>query len=293
MSGPRGLRPPTSPSHRSPPPPMTVRAAPRLNVPLQPWKPPMDELCISKQMGAEVRFDHIRRCVLKRGNRVRPNEETALRLVKKYTTIPVPEVYDSEYTTKNRDAYGQIWMQSFGGEELDEIWDDLDDATKERLCHELWGFVKQLRNIPKPPELAHLYQCSADGSACQDVLLEDLTDPPVPILDDESLRNRINERYLHCNGASYRENLLDYLPRSNVSVFTHADMAPRNVMVDPITRKINVLLDWEFAGWYPDYWEYAKMQVQWGREDYMRWMEKTRPQDWDIIGIHKAKRVLF
>ncbi|KAI0543202.1 kinase-like domain-containing protein [Xylaria digitata] len=183
-------------------------------------------------------------------------------------------------------------MEHLPGSPLNETWGDLDSLTKERICKELWDFVKQLRNIPKPPELKNLYQCGADSSACQDVLLRDLSSPPVPLLNDESLRNRINEHYLHHNGGSYGENLLDYLPSSNIAVFTHADLAPRNVLVDK-SGTITGLVDWEFAGWYPDYWEYAKTQVQWGKKDYMAWMDQTKPQDWDITGIHKAKRVLF
>ncbi|GAP84261.1 putative phosphotransferase family protein [Rosellinia necatrix] len=250
-----------------------------------------DPNIISKQWGAEVRLD----CgdVLKRGYRVTKNEEAALRIVKEHTTIPVPEVYSSQYAIIRGQMWGQIWMEHLPGRPLNELWDELEGPTKERICNEVWGFVQQLRNIPKPPELEQFYQCGADGSASMDVLLDDLNYPPSPIWDDDSLVTRINERYLYCNGGSYGENLLDYLPRSNLaSVFTHADLAPRNILVDE-SCNITGLVDWESAGWYPEYWEYAKTQVQWKAEDFMVWMNKTRPQDWDITGILKAKRVLF
>lgn len=41
------------------------------------------------------------------------------------------------------------------------------------------------------------------------------------------------------------------------TVFTHADIAPRNIMIDE-QNKVTGILDWEYAGWYPDYWEYAQ-----------------------------------
>jgi Ser/Thr protein kinase RdoA (MazF antagonist) len=41
--------------------------------------------------------------------------------------------------------------------------------------------------------------------------------------------------------------------------YTHADLAPRNIMVDPKAGKITGIIDWEFGGWYPEYWEYTKM----------------------------------
>lgn len=38
-------------------------------------------------------------------------------------------------------------------------------------------------------------------------------------------------------------------------VFTHGDIATRNILVSG--GKVVGLLDWEFAGWYPAYWEYV------------------------------------
>ena len=82
------------------------------------------------------------------------------------------------------------------------------------------------------------------------------------------------------------------LPRSECSVFTHADIAPRNVMVDE-QNMVTGILDWESAGWYPDYWEYAQIMrpAFWG--DWSVWMEKTAPQRWDLEGINASRKVLF
>lgn len=41
-------------------------------------------------------------------------------------------------------------------------------------------------------------------------------------------------------------------------VFTHADLNLRNILVDEMGR-ISGIVDWECAGWYPEYWEYSKM----------------------------------
>lgn len=41
--------------------------------------------------------------------------------------------------------------------------------------------------------------------------------------------------------------------------FCHADLAPRNILADAKTGKITAIVDWEFGGWYPEYWEYTKM----------------------------------
>ncbi|KAJ5753259.1 hypothetical protein N7520_010176 [Penicillium odoratum] len=63
------------------------------------------------------------------------------------------------------------------------------------------------------------------------------------------------------------------LPRSEHSVFTHGDIAPRNVMVDE-KGNVSGILDWETAMWYPDDWEHAQIMrpAFWG--DLSLWMEK-------------------
>lgn len=40
-------------------------------------------------------------------------------------------------------------------------------------------------------------------------------------------------------------------------VFTHGDLAPRNIMVSD-DASITGIVDWEDAGWYPEHWELVK-----------------------------------
>ncbi|KAI0032374.1 hypothetical protein K488DRAFT_33700, partial [Vararia minispora EC-137] len=42
--------------------------------------------------------------------------------------------------------------------------------------------------------------------------------------------------------------------------FTHGDLVPKNIMVDPSDGyRITGILDWENAGFYPSFWEYCRM----------------------------------
>ena len=55
------------------------------------------------------------------------------------------------------------------------------------------------------------------------------------------------------------------LPQKNNStghkiVFTHGDLAPRNIMISK-DFVITGIIDWEYGGWYPEYWEYVKAKV--------------------------------
>jgi len=246
---------------------------------------------LSKQPGATI-TEIDPGVVRKNGDRVTRNEEAALRLVKEETTVPVPELYGADYFIIQGEEYGNFLMDLVDGCTLQSQWDSFGDSTKDRICREIWGIVEQLRRIAPPASFSHLFQYGADGSPSKDVLLKDLHDPPAPIETDDALRARILERYRHYNGESFPENLPDHLPRSSASVFTHGDLTPRNIMLDSSGR-ITGILDWELAGWYPDYWEYANIQKPSNDWDWMKWMDRTKPREWDITGIAMARRVLF
>ena len=253
-------------------------------------------IVLAKQMGRLVpEWDFS--WVTKTGFGVRRPEVEAMRLVFKHTDVPVPEVIFTNFSpegeeTDLNDPEGMIGMTIIPGITLEKKWDMLDDEAKESICLQLWDLISKIRNIPRPQGVVGLYQCLADGSLSRDPMLEDLQKPGRPLLSDSELRSRIYERYLHCGGTRYENQLLDMLPTSEHSVFTHADIAPRNVMVDE-QNNVTGILDWEWAGWYPEYWEYAQIMrpAFWG--GWSVWMEKTAPRRWHLRGINAARKVLF
>ena len=204
--------------------------------------------------------------VCKSGTRVRYGEEVAMRLVKQHTSVPVPKIL-WPFSRNYEPGKGHIGMTFVRGFTLESKWDGLDESNKERICLEIWTMIAQWRRIPCPPHLAHLYQCLADGSpATTDPLLKDDEDPPRPLYTDEAVRVRIHQRYFRYNGQRYADSLPSMLPHSEVSVFTHGDVAPRNIMVDKSCR-ITGFIDWELAGWYLEYWEYANiMKPTWDKD---------------------------
>jgi len=52
-------------------------------------------------------------------------------------------------------------------------------------------------------------------------------------------------------------------------VFTHADLNMRNILVKD--GRISGIVDWENAGWFPEYWEYTKCHF--GVRLSTRWLE--------------------
>lgn len=252
--------------------------------------PPNKEVItvLGKQM-ARIVLEHDFSYVSKSGHGVRSSEAEAMKLVFEHTSVPVPEVL----TTCFDGDEGNIHMTTIPGTCLEEKWDTLGDASKESLCLQLWGLISTWRKIPRPPKIdGSIFQCAADGSPSRDPLLEDLKRPPRPLTSDLKLRGRVYERYLAFGGLRYQHKLPSMLPQSSQSVFTHGDIACRNIMVDE-QNVITGILDWEYAGWYPDYWEYAQIMKPAFHGDFQDWMARTAPQTWNLAGINASRTVLF
>ena len=57
----------------------------------------------------------------------------------------------------------------------------------------------------------------------------------------------------------------------NKSVFTHGDLTQGNIRV--CNDKTIVLIDWQYSGWYPSYWEYCFLACIAGAdEDWLLWI---------------------
>lgn len=251
--------------------------------------PPNKEVItvLSKHMSRIV-LEHDFSYVSKSGYGVRPSEAEAMKFVFEHTSIPVPEVIVTCFAGDK----GNIHMTSVPGTCLEKKWNTLNADSKESVCRQVWDLISKWREVPRPPKLDGPFQCAADGSPSRDPLLEDLKSPPRPLMSDSELRARIYERYLTCGGRRYENKLPDMLPRSDRSVFTHGDIASRNIMVDD-QNTVTGILDWEYAGWYPDYWEYAQIMKPAFHGDFQDWMSRTAPQTWDLTGINVSRKILF
>ena len=42
------------------------------------------------------------------------------------------------------------------------------------------------------------------------------------------------------------------------TVFAHGDLGPHNILWDTKRAEIAAIIDWEFSGWFPEYWEYTR-----------------------------------
>lgn len=124
---------------------------------------------------------------------------------------------------------------------------------------ELKDYVRQLRALPPPyPEAV----CAINGALAG------------PFRTHEEFHRflRLDSDLDSWNEKDCEEVYLAHL-RSYASKFTHGDLAPRNVLVRD--GKIAAIIDWDSAGWRPEYWEVTKE----------RYSDLGTPEEW-----HQALR---
>ena len=63
--------------------------------------------------------------------------------------------------------------------------------------------------------------------------------------------------FLDFCGPAYVEELFSYFPTDAQIHFTHGDLLPGNILVNG--SEITAIVDWETAGYYPEFWEYCRM----------------------------------
>ncbi|CAI7642477.1 unnamed protein product [Penicillium bialowiezense] len=178
-----------------------------------------------------------------RTGQLRPQEAQTLHFIAEKTTIPVPKVHDVHWED---DKVVAIVMDYMPGMRLDKAWNALDSNQKLSIASELNGYLSQLR------ELKGDYIGAIDRGKAVIGQIARIEGGP---FDSEQ---QFNEFILGDIVRAAPDNLRHYakfaLMDGHEIVFTHADFSPRNILVEG--GRVTAILDWEYAGWYPEYWEY-------------------------------------
>ncbi|KAF1997655.1 kinase-like protein [Amniculicola lignicola CBS 123094] len=181
-------------------------------------------------------------------------EVQTLRLVEKFTQIPAPRAID---TVQYFDS-SFLLMSGLPGETIGRRIHIMTDEQLDSVAQDLKRYITELRQIPNK---------TGSGFKICNALGEGILDWRIP----DSQRKELKFQ----NETQFNEYLVDDLPidedtRKLVSkahgvehniVFTHADLNMRNILVDD-NGKLSGIVDWECAGWYPEYWEFTKAHNQ-------------------------------
>ncbi|RTE76956.1 hypothetical protein BHE90_008574 [Fusarium euwallaceae] len=200
------------------------------------------------------------RFVMKFGVDVQPIEAHNMLYVAKSTTVPVPKVYAIYQRRKKQSVVTYIVMQHVQGTTLLNLWGSLDQARKTSIAKTLRVYFDQLRQLKHPggfgnidggPPLDDIFTATQGANEIKGSFATEaeLIEWIIRIYSLETgERTAYKTRY-------YKQILPTVLRGDGTPIFTHNDFQRKNVIVRD--DGIPVIIDWEFASWYPTYWEYS------------------------------------
>lgn len=192
------------------------------------------------------------RSVLKFTAVTRVAEAANIEYIGHNTTIPVPRIQDVFII--GRRTY--IVMDYIDGSELTYAAKALSQEQYQGICSQLKGYIAQMRAL-KAPKSGRLE--AADGSGLFDIRLSSDSFPPFTSVEEFHVRLG-HEFVLKSSNHSHMWSHFELISqRKYKTIFTHSDIAPRNILIKD--GKIAAIIDWETAGWYPEYWEYTRWAV--------------------------------
>ncbi len=197
--------------------------------------------------------------IAKTGDGVNMSEAATLRYVRQHTSIPVPEVFESYIHPET--GYSCIIMKYIEKKTLNEVWSAYSDEKKERVIEQLKRYVEQLRSI----EAQNIG--TMNDERVQNQFFDDDDEPEMMRPFDGV--NAFHERLimiLESKEKDSKKKIMEHFS-SEVSkgkgyriLLTHNDIVARNIMVKG--DNVCAIVDWELAGFFPEYWEYCSA-VSW------------------------------
>jgi hypothetical protein len=156
-------------------------------------------------------------------------------------------------------------MEYIEGHTLQQAWPILTPDQRSGILAQLRDYIAQMR------ALGGIYLGRLDG---QGVLVPSImTRSGGPFMTPAELHHWLVRPPKRLQAESmYWHEITTQLAEDYPIVFTHGDLASRNILVRD--GRIVAVLDWEFAGWYPDYWEYVFA---------LRGLDNL---DWETLGRH-------
>ncbi|PYI10663.1 kinase-like protein [Aspergillus sclerotiicarbonarius CBS 121057] len=184
-------------------------------------------------------------------------EEVLTMEVARKAGLPVPRVICYGEHPDTPHAPVSILMTRVPGRELGQVYETLTNEDKASVFQQLDQYLKTIRKWKSPWGENRI--CSLVGTPLRSIRVPNHLAGPFE--SEQELNDYLREpawaggfrSEMAYNDALKRAKRMD--EKSHPIVFTHGDLKHHNIMVHE--GRITGFLDWESAGWYPDYWEFT------------------------------------
>lgn len=193
--------------------------------------------------------------VRKQGDAFRLRREVeAMNYVQSHTFIPIPTILDIRLDTNGGEEQSWIVMKRLPGYQLGEACPTMTGSAREQTIRQLKSFFEELHRL-HPPEPGWIGSCS--GGPAYDHRLNNMS-ACGPFASVSEFHNHLVDPVRNCPRPEWVDKYRSLLPDSHRISFAHADISWENILLDPRTGNVTGILDWEMAGFWPEWWEYRK-----------------------------------
>lgn len=186
-------------------------------------------------------------------------EEVAAMLMARAAGLPVPFVISYGDHLDTPHAPVSILMTRVPGHELGEVYENMSTIEKHTIKNEMNTILDTMRGWCKPH--GRFRVCSVMDTSIRSLRIPDHLVLPCDTESEfnEHLLRPAFTSYLQSEDKDLFDQKLSTIDRlhsvRHPIVFTHGDLKHHNIMVH--NGHVSGFIDWECAGWYPDYWEFT------------------------------------
>jgi hypothetical protein len=206
---------------------------------------------------------------IKVGTLKQPAEAATMQFIAKHTSIPVPKVH----CAFERKGYKYILMERVQGHILRENWLERNAESKEKILAQIENMVNQMRRIlfPSGQDISNVAGGPLFDSRLSGGSYHGLFDTV------QDFHRHLREGYEGGNeDAPDANRLVEWHNQSRSKpIFTHRDLSTMNIIVRG--DEVVGIIDWETAGWWPEYWEYTSA---WHVNPYNEFRERRLINFW-------------
>ncbi|OBS20060.1 hypothetical protein FPOA_11781 [Fusarium poae] len=128
------------------------------------------------------------------------------------------------------------------------------ETARAQAISELQSYLCQLHRL-RPSGSGWIGSCS--GGPAYDHRLDNMSTCG-PFASVAKFHDFLVEPIKHCPRLELVAKYRNMLPDDYCITFVHADVSWENILLDPATGSVTGIVDWEMAGFWPEWWEYRK-----------------------------------